>query len=158
MAYSFHHVALRPLDRDKSIRMYVEGLGARVIRLWDHRTGAKSAMIELEDGTILEMFQRVEANGPAPDIKNEDQRWFHIAFESDNPDACYYRALKAGFTSYLAPYDIDVPSDPKLPLRCAFVQGPDGEIIEFLQKRCVRRGPIEEVKAFRSGFRNGENS
>ncbi len=53
----------------------------------------------------------------------------------EDTDQAYARAIEAGAGSQMAPTDMDLPADPVLPVRIAFVLGPDGECIEFFHVR-----------------------
>ncbi len=58
----------------------------------------------------------------------------HFALRTTNTDAATARAVAAGFKVTVPPKDVTIQGTPlTLPIRIAFVQGPDGEMIEFFQ-------------------------
>ena len=48
-------------------------------------------------------------------------------------EAAYDRAIAHGAGSKIPPKRVDIQSDPVLPVKLAFVTGPDGEELEFFQ-------------------------
>ena len=59
-----------------------------------------------------------------------------MAFAVENVDEAYERALAAGAKPLIAPKDMPLESSPKrITLRLAFVEGPDGEQIEFCKEK-----------------------
>ena len=54
---------------------------------------------------------------------------------TEDVDLAYARAMAAGAVSQTPPKDVDLPADPVFPVRLAFVEGPDGEVIEFFHER-----------------------
>ena len=121
---AFHHIALKASDFDKSLAFY-KALGARVDFEWgsgkDH-----IAMLEIGGGARLELF----ANGGRDFVPNG--RWVHFALNVDNVQEAYECAIEAGAKTVNAPQIMALPSTPrKMTLMVAFVEGPDGEVIEF---------------------------
>lgn len=54
----------------------------------------------------------------------------------DDVDTAFYRALQHGAAGKVLPRDVDLPAQPQvLPIRNAFVYGPDGEVLEFFRLR-----------------------
>jgi len=121
-----HHLAIASADFDASIKFYTEGLGMRQIASWGENEG-RAALLDIGDGSHLEIF----ANGSAEAQSNE--RFVHFAFKTTDPDAAYANALAAGAKEKMPPKTLAIPSDPPLPVRIAFVFGPDNEVLEFFQ-------------------------
>jgi glyoxylase I family protein len=124
----FHHVAFKAKDFDKSLAFYTEALGFRPTMRWGE--GDKRAvMLDTGDGSCIELFAG-GSRDPLP-----DGVLMHIAFNSDNCDKAIEAARKAGAAITMEPKDIDIQSDPVAQVRIGFCKGPDGEILEFFQKR-----------------------
>jgi glyoxylase I family protein len=121
-----HHLALASADFDKSVKFYTEGLGFEKVAEWGEGTG-RAVLLDIGNGSHFEIF----ANG----TKNEekDVKFVHFAFATSNPDIAYENALKAGAVSHTEPKSVDIPATPVLPVRIAFVKGPDGEVLEFFK-------------------------
>ena len=59
----------------------------------------------------------------------------HIAFRTDNVDACIDEVKKAGYEIIMEPADINIAANPVYPVRVAFCRGPMGEEIEFFTEK-----------------------
>jgi glyoxylase I family protein len=138
-APGFHHVAIRTVDFDETIRFYTEGLGFRV-----HFPFAipgridRAAFLDAGDGRFVEVF------GPDSIVQAEGRRRFpnedrtegavlHFCLRVADTDASYARALAAGAMSRVEPGTRRLGDDPLVEVRIAFVTGPNGEVIEFMQ-------------------------
>ena len=121
-----HHLALSAVDFDKSIKFYTEGLGFETVAEWGEGTG-RAALLDIGNGSHFEIF----ANG----TKNEqaDAKFAHYAFATTNPDLAYENAMNAGAVSQMVPQSLEIPANPPIPVRIAFVRGPDGEVLEFFK-------------------------
>lgn len=127
----FHHIALKCRDFDKSMKFYAS-LGCTLKASWGGGEN-RVAMVDIGDGGCVELFSGgVDEKTETPALAGE---WFHLALRSDDPDAAFATAIAAGATEKTAPYDAVIPSDPPMPVRVAFVYGPDGEVIEFFHLR-----------------------
>ena len=128
----FHHIALKVSDFERSLRFYTEGLGLTPILRWGEGDGS-AVMLDIGDGGCIEMF----AGGKSHPIEPDTSGWFfHLAIGTDDPDGAFRCAVEAGAREKNVPFDAVIP-DAKgdVPLRIAFVYGPDGEIIEFFSKK-----------------------
>ena len=116
-----HHVALRVQDMDKTVEFYNK-IGCSVIRSWGEGN-SKGVMMDLGGGNILEMF--------AGGVNDPEQkpRYEHLALKSDDVDADFADALAAGAAPQIEPKDAMLGGI--MPIRIAFVVGPNQEVIEF---------------------------
>ena len=124
-----HHLALSAVDFDKSIKFYTEGLGFEIVAEWGEGTG-RAALLDIGNGSHFEIFANGNAN------VQQDAKFAHFAFATTNPDLAYENAMAAGAAihdSFPEPKTLDIPATPPLPVRIAFVKGPDGEILEFFK-------------------------
>ncbi len=127
-----HHAALKVTDFDKSLNFYTEGLGMKLLKTWGEGD-SRAAMFDIGDGTCIEMF----AGGIKGELSQDRAGSFiHFAFDVEDPDSWYDRALSCGATSKSAPADllVETSADP-LDVRIAFVYGPDGEVLEFFHSK-----------------------
>ncbi len=127
----FHHIALKVTDFDRSLKFYTEGLGLTAVALWGEGDG-RAAMLDLGDGGHIEMF----AGGKPCEIPEDAAGcFFHLAIGVEDTDAAFARAVSLGCPVQMEPSDCAITSNPPIPLRIAFVKGPDGEVIEFFHIR-----------------------
>ena len=119
-----HHIAISSADFDKSFKFYTEGLGMSVVACWGENE-SRAALLDIGDGSHVEIF----ANGTTEAQKNE--KMVHFAFTSTDPDLAFNNALAAGAREQMAPTTLEIPTDPPLKVRIAFVYGPDNELLEF---------------------------
>ena len=138
-APGFHHVGIRAVDFDESIRFYTEGLGFRV-HLSFSVPGRidRAAFLDTGDGRFLELFgQRstVQAEGRRrrPNEERTEGALLHFCLKVADADASFARAIKAGAESRIEPKAVRLGEDPVVDVRIAFVTGPNGEVIEFMQ-------------------------
>ena len=128
----FHHIALRASDFDRSVAFYRDALGCPVVAAWGEAP-RRVAMVDLGDDGRIEIFEGPYCGTRIAAACLAD--WFNLAMRTQNADLAYSRALEAGASSVTPPKDVDIQSDPVMPVRIAFVGGPDGEVIEFFQLR-----------------------
>jgi len=121
-----HHLAISANDLEKSVEFYVNGLGFTQTMAWGEGNN-RAVMLDIGNGSHFEIF----ANGNAEPASNE--KIVHFAFTTSDPDGAYENAIAAGAVSHAAPFEVKIPSDPPLPVRIAFVKGPDGELLEFFK-------------------------
>ena len=121
----FHHIALKAVDFDASLKFYTEGLGMKFYTQWGEGDG-RIAMLDLGDGGILELF--------AGGAEGANTNYIHFAMKVDDVDAAYATALAAGAKPKSEPKVVPLNSAPvKLTLNCGFVYGPSGEELEFFR-------------------------
>ena len=121
-----HHIAISTADFDTSVQFYTEGLGMQPVALWGEGAG-RAALLDIGDGSHVEIF----ADGTADAQSNE--KFVHFAIRTTDPDAAFEAALAAGAAEKMPPTTLDIPSDPPLPVRIAFVFAPGGEVLEFFK-------------------------
>lgn len=119
-----HHFALKVNDFERSYAFYT-ALGLTPVASWGEGDG-RAQMFDIGDGAILEMF----AGGG--DSLQACGKFQHLAFQCDDIDAAYEKALSVGARPHIPPKDVALDSKPeKMVLHIAFVLGPDDEQLEF---------------------------
>lgn len=123
-----HHFALKPLDDsafERTVAFYKNVLGMPLIRSWSG--GAmRGAMLDSGAGIVEVMSNGADSPG------NGCIR--HLAFATDDVDACVSAVRSAGFEITVDPENREIPATPPYPIRIAFCIGPLGEEIEFFQE------------------------
>lgn len=138
-APGFHHVAIRAVDFDKSIRFYTEGLGFRVHFPFSIPGRIDRAVfLDAGDGRFIELFGQgstVQAEGRRrePNEERTEGALLHFCLKVVDTDASYARAMAAGAASRIEPRSVRLGEDPLVEARIAFVTGPNGEVIEFMR-------------------------
>lgn len=120
-----HHIAMKCVtseDYDRVCSFYAGTLGLPVVRTWPN-----GIMLDTGAG-LLEIFR----DGEHPMEKGVIR---HFAFAVADVDACVKAVTEAGYSIFLGPKEISIPSTPPFPARIAFCTGPLGEEIEFFQER-----------------------
>ncbi len=135
----FHHVAIRAVDFDATIRFYTEGLGCSV-RYQFSVPGRidRAAFLDTGDGRYIEVFGQgsaVQSEGRRrrPDEEPTEGALLHFCFRVADVEAAHSRALAAGAVSRIAPAKRQLGGKPPAEVHIAFVTGPNGEVIEFLK-------------------------
>jgi catechol 2,3-dioxygenase-like lactoylglutathione lyase family enzyme len=130
----FHHVAIRAVDFDATLKFYAEGLGCPV-RFEFSVPGRidRAAFLDMGDGRYIEVFGQgstVQSEGRRrrPDEETTEGALLHFCFRVDDVEAAYSRALAAGAETRIAPMTAQLVGG-----EIAFVTGPSGEVIEFLR-------------------------
>jgi len=138
-APGFHHVAIRAVDFDETIRFYTEGLGFRVHFPFSVPGRIdRAAFLDAGDGRFIEVFgpgSIVQAEGRRrePNEERTEGALLHFCLRVADTDASYSRALAGGAVSRVEPGTRRLGEDPLVEVRIAFVTGPNGEVIEFMQ-------------------------
>ncbi|MEX2388361.1 MAG: VOC family protein, partial [Phycisphaeraceae bacterium] len=128
-----HHVAIRVRDFDRSLAFYTDVLGFTGKIAWGDAPG-RAIMLNTGDGNYLEIFERPDQ--PAPPA--EEGTILHFALRTNDTDAILERARAAGCPVTMEPKTVNIPNKlpavaTPVPVRIAFVKGPEGEVIEFFQ-------------------------
>jgi len=135
----FHHVAIRAVDFDATIKFYSEGLGCNVhFRFAVPGRIDRAAFLDVGDGRYIEVFgsgSTVQSEGRRrrPDEEPTEGALLHFCLRVADVEAAYARALAAGAVSRIPPRTATLGGDPPAEVRIAFVTGPNGEVIEFLR-------------------------
>ena len=135
----FHHVAIRAVDFDETIRFYTEGLGFRV-HLPFSIPGRidRAAFLDTGDGRFIEVFGQgstVQAEGRRrdPDEDRTEGALLHFCLKVVDTNVAYAHAMAAGAGARVEPVTRRLSEDPLVEVRIAFVTGPNGEVIEFME-------------------------
>ena len=122
----FHHIALKCKDFEKSIAFY-KALGLTEYARWGSPE-RRIILLKLPSGGMMELFS------DGGDMYPEEGKYVHLALASSDVEGDYEKALAAGGTPHIAPKTVELESSPMLlTLHLAFVKGPDGEQVEFVQ-------------------------
>ena len=142
-APGFHHIALRATDFDRTLRFYTDGLGF-TLRHEFAIPGRidRAAFLDAGDGRYIEVFgqgSNVQSEGRRrePGEPRTEGALLHFCLRVADTEAAYARALAAGAEPRVAPRIAVLGQNPLIEVRIAFVTGPDGEVIEFMQSEQI---------------------
>lgn len=138
-ALGFHHVAIRAVDFDATIKFYTGALGCTVC--YEFAVPGRidrAAFLDAGDGRYIEVFGQgstVQAEGRRrrPDEEPTEGALLHFCLRVADVEASYARALAAGAVARIAPRTAQLNGEPPAEVQIAFVTGPNGEVIEFLR-------------------------
>ena len=125
MIRGIHHISMKcgtPEEFAEAKAFYCGLLGMRLVREWP-----QGAMIDTGAGEI-EIFSTGEGIRQKGAIR-------HIALDVDDVDAYAERIRNAGYTVFIEPNDLTIPSDPPFRARMAFCKGPLGEEVELFSEQ-----------------------
>jgi len=128
MISGFHHVAMRVKDFDATVKFYTEILGFKKSTAWGENDN-RAIMLDTGAGDYLEVFA-----GGSSEL-NPEGAFIHLAFRTDNCDEAIEKVRAAGMEITDEPKDVLLGSIDPTPIRIAFFNGPDGEVIEFFQNK-----------------------
>lgn len=121
---NLHHIAFGATDFEAALRFYVDGLGMRLALRFPE--GERTvALVDIGNGSYLEIFSGGEAG--------RGGALLHLALGTDDCDAAVRRAVAAGARVTDPPADTVLHGERDVPCRFAFVEGPDGVCIEFIE-------------------------
>ena len=118
-----HHVAIKACgvgQFNKTVSFYQDILGMPVVRSWGEGEGS-FAMLSTGDALMEIMASGTDSPGQGA--------LRHIAFRTDDVDACVAKVRAAGYKITVEPNTLTLGSSYKI--RVAFCIGPQGEEVEF---------------------------
>ena len=122
-----HHVALSVKDYERSKNFYCQVLGMSCINEWEFQ-GKKLCFLDVGCGGYLELHSDAEVVHP------QNQQYLHFCIHTSDLEQVYKRAVNHGATPNRAPFDFVINSRPRpMPVKVAWLTGPDGEGIELFQ-------------------------
>jgi catechol 2,3-dioxygenase-like lactoylglutathione lyase family enzyme len=138
-----HHYAIRAVDWDATVKLYIEGLGFEMVYPWTFEpTIKRSAFLRAPGGGFIEVFGSDDdaAGAPENSVKTApfdgkvEPGIVHVALKAASPesvDRVVARAVAAGATVHTKPQGRELVGEPNLPFRIAMIVGLDGEVIEI---------------------------
>ena len=136
-------MAIRAIDFDDTVRFYTEGLGFKVHFPFSVPGRIdQAAFLDAGDGRFVEVFgdgSMVQSEGRRrrPDEERTEGALLHFCLRVADTPAAYAKALAAGATSRVEPVTRQLSQDPLVEVSIAFVTGPNGEVIEFMQSEHI---------------------
>lgn len=131
MSLSAHHVGLTVPNLERSLAWYREALGFEPQLEFDLPNGARGAMLQTSAGARVELFEVPSADPGLswadPPRAMQFSGFGHAGFETDDLDAAYQRAVKAGAKAVWEPRQSPEPGR-----RMAFLHDPDGNLLELI--------------------------
>ena len=129
----FLHSMIRAFDLEKSIKFYTELLGLKLSRKADLEDCKLYYLKDEITGVEIELT----ANFEKPENKYVNGEAFgHFAFEVDNFDDFTKKVNELGYKYLYEPFDIVLKGEKEVTkLRAAFMEDPDGNEIELIQKQ-----------------------
>ncbi|MDH7571819.1 MAG: VOC family protein [Armatimonadota bacterium] len=124
----FHHAAVQTHRYEETKRFYTEVLGCRLRLEWEMGE-RKLALLDLGDGGHIEVIGVPASPNDAP---AKQAPMIHLALRVEDVDAAVARVRAAGCPVTVEPKDVTLGS---LPVRVAFFQGVNGEVLEFFQEK-----------------------
>ena len=121
-----HHIAIKTrgeADFKKTVSFYQNILGIPVVRSWGEGEGS-FVMLATGDAMMEIMASGVDSPGQGA--------FRHVAFRTDDVDACIAKVRAAGFAITVEPCDKILGAS--YAVRIAFCIGPQGEEIEFFKE------------------------
>jgi catechol 2,3-dioxygenase-like lactoylglutathione lyase family enzyme len=126
-----HHIAVRALDFERSVRFYNETLGLATKNTWTREQG-RACLIEITPGSYIEIFEW------QPETFSGEPPILHYCLRTDDVDGMVERARSDGYAVTIEPLSHDVETSiGVMHLRLAYIEGPDGEKIELMTSDIV---------------------
>lgn len=125
MFKGFHHIGLIVNDAERSLAFYTDGLGGKLVHSFPMGDSGKTIyLVDLGENAVVEIIPR------GYDNDESNARWGHICLNTDDVQAAYDMALKAGAVSKGEPQQVKLGTMDAINV---FVDGIDGESIEFFK-------------------------
>ncbi len=122
-----HHIAVQTRDYEASLTFYTEVMGMEKAVEFE-AGGRRIALLDIGDGSHLELFEPLPNAEPAGDPSNDVL--FHFALATSDIAAALERVRAAGMEITRELADVKLGS---LDVTIAFFTGPGGEVVEFFQ-------------------------
>jgi glyoxylase I family protein len=138
-ARGFHHVAIRAVDFDATVKFYTEALGCSVHYQFSIPGRIdRAAFLDFGDGRYIEVFgsgSTVQSEGRRrrPDEEATEGALLHFCLRVADVEAAYQQALAAGALPRIEPRKVQLGGGSPAEVHIAFVTGLNGEVIEFLK-------------------------
>ncbi|NLB68522.1 MAG: VOC family protein, partial [Lentisphaerae bacterium] len=111
---------------ERSVEFYRDVLRMSEVRSWKNGT-MKGVMLDFGSGIV-----EITSNGTDSPGQGAIR---HMAFATDDVDACVEAVRNAGYKITMEPGDMVIPSEVPMNIRIAFCIGPAGEELEFFQEK-----------------------
>lgn len=129
------HIAIRVVNVEASQAFYQQVLGSlSASLLTEGSPSGRVDLVRVGDSGSIELYEesRGFASNDAPPIG-----FIHFAVSVSDVDAAYERAIALGAAGLRPPADNELPARPGRKVRVAFVQGPSGEVVEFINTSLI---------------------
>ena len=128
LQYSFDHVHISSQDAERSARFYEDNFGARRVNVTENPNGSTSIELDLS-GTRLLIIRRPGQGETEHEAAGNRYGLEHFGIMTDDLDASV-SALKSAGVRFRDEIRV-VPSG----LRITFCWGPDGELVELVERK-----------------------
>jgi catechol 2,3-dioxygenase-like lactoylglutathione lyase family enzyme len=126
-----HHTALDTADFDATLAFYTDVLGLKRTAQWNAAPN-RMALLDAGDGSLLEVFER--AHRP---VRGQEPIT-HFAFKVTDCKAAMEHVRTAGRPILVETMLIDTVADiGPIPAIIGFFEGPNGELVEFIEPASV---------------------
>jgi catechol 2,3-dioxygenase-like lactoylglutathione lyase family enzyme len=133
LVIALDHTGLSVGDLDAARGFYERAFGFALEHAFDLPGGIRGAMLRLESGGRLELFEHPEPDAgltPGSPLEALATRGYgHFAVSAPDIEALFARALEAGATEKVSPR----PS-PEPGVRFAFLADPEGNLVELVER------------------------
>lgn len=129
---SMHHVALSVKDYEISKTFYCHAFGMTCINEWSFQ-GKKLCFLDIGDGSFLELHSGGSFKSPhiLPDC---GKQYLHFCIHTSDLEGAYHNAVLHGAIPNRPPFSFLIEATPApMPVKVAWLYGPDGEAIELFQ-------------------------
>ncbi len=135
-----HHVAIRALDFEKTLKFYTEGLDYVVSHTWSlpEFKITRACMLKSADGSsYIEVFDYQAAVPCEGEMARGSENvttgsLLHFALNVQDAAAAFHQAIAAGASACVPPSTLYLGT-PAIKVVNALVYSPNGEVIEFLE-------------------------
>ena len=127
----FEHIGMGTADLDASLHFYVDLIGCTLIVRKKAANGTQVAFVDAGGAQLEIMCPADVVKAPAHRVSNSEVGLRHLTFTFDSVDDTYAKLLAAGVIGIEKPRDA---INRDILARVAFVQDPDGIVIELAQR------------------------